>query len=156
MSKRMSLVEGLQRDKHVLDPAIEKSFLKHGKVEQPDDGAHNMIDLAEDDIIDEPQVLKAAWTVLQPGDIWVRKIPVLTRKDFMGNHEWCFYCWKEGAAHKFFRAQNVPDVWPVKKLHSSKMVHLTEKPTELAARAINIRRNPARTCSTCSVAPVPH
>lgn len=60
MSKRMSLVEGLQRDKHVLDPEVEKSFLKHGKVQQPDEGAHNMIDLAEDDIIDEPQVREPA------------------------------------------------------------------------------------------------
>ena len=31
--------------------------------------------------------------------IWVKEHPVLTRKDFMGNHEWCFYGWKEGAAH---------------------------------------------------------
>lgn len=60
MSKRMSLVEGLQRDKHVLDPAIEKSFLKHGKVDQPEEGTHNMIDLAEDDIINEPQVREPA------------------------------------------------------------------------------------------------
>jgi DNA invertase Pin-like site-specific DNA recombinase len=62
--------------------------------------------------------------------------------DFMGNHEWCFYCWKEGAAHKFFGPKNVPDVWPVKKLHSSKMVHLTEKPTELAARAMQYSSQP--------------
>src|SRR5262249_47252822 len=25
--------------------------------------------------------------------IWVKGHPVLTRKDFMGNHEWCFYGW---------------------------------------------------------------
>jgi DNA modification methylase len=48
----------------------------------------------------------------------------------------CFYGWKEGAGHKFFGPNNVPDVWSVKKLHSSKMVHLTEKPVELAARAM--------------------
>ena len=34
--------------------------------------------------------------------IWDKQHPVLTRKDFMGNHEWCFYGWKEGAAHQFF------------------------------------------------------
>ena len=28
--------------------------------------------------------------------IWVKEHPVLTRKDFMGNHEWCFYGWREG------------------------------------------------------------
>ena len=39
--------------------------------------------------------------------IWVKEHPVLTRKDFMGNHEWCFYGWKEGAAHKFYGPANV-------------------------------------------------
>src|SRR5262249_32418317 len=32
--------------------------------------------------------------------IWVKEHPVLTPKDFMGNHEWCFYGWREGAAHQ--------------------------------------------------------
>jgi len=54
----------------------------------------------------------------------------------MGNHEWAFYGWKEGAAHDFFGPNNVPDVWNVKKLNHTAMVHLTEKPVELAARAI--------------------
>jgi DNA modification methylase len=54
----------------------------------------------------------------------------------MGAHEWCFYCWKEGAGHKFFGPNNVPDLWHVKKVAPTKMSHLTEKPVELAARAI--------------------
>ena len=29
--------------------------------------------------------------------IWNKLHPVLTRKDYMGAHEWCFYGWKEGA-----------------------------------------------------------
>jgi hypothetical protein len=48
----------------------------------------------------------------------------------------CFYGWKEGAAHKFFGPNNVPDLWQVKKVTPQKMIHLTEKPVELAARAI--------------------
>ena len=68
--------------------------------------------------------------------IWVKEHPVLTRKDFMGNHEWCFYGWKEGAAHKFFGPANISDVWSVKKVNPQSMVHLTEKPVELAVRAI--------------------
>jgi len=48
----------------------------------------------------------------------------------------CFHGWKEGAAHQFYGPANVVDVWSVKKLHHSAMVHLTEKPVELAARAI--------------------
>ena len=49
--------------------------------------------------------------------IWVKEHPVLTRKDFMGNHEWCFYGWREGAAHWFTPAiNNATDVWSVKKI----------------------------------------
>ena len=74
---------------------------------------------------------------LQPGRIiWVKEHPVLTRKDFMGNHEWCFYGWREGAAHQYFGPHNATDVWSVKKVNPQSMVHLTEKPVELATRAL--------------------
>ncbi len=62
--------------------------------------------------------------------------PVLGRKDYLGNHEWCFYGWREGAAHQFFGPTNAVDVWEVKKVSPQKMIHLTEKPVELAQRAI--------------------
>ena len=102
--------------------------------------------------------------------IWVKEHPVLTRKDFMGNHEWCFYGWKEGAAHRWYGARNIrdtwevaetinragrvsyivevpadeydalqempSDVWRVHKINPQSMVHLTEKPVELASRAM--------------------
>jgi DNA modification methylase len=61
---------------------------------------------------------------------------VLTRKDFMGNHEWCFYGWREGAAHQWLGPNNAVDVWSVKKVNPQSMVHLTEKPVELAVRAM--------------------
>jgi len=48
----------------------------------------------------------------------------------------CFYGWKEGAAHVFHGPPNVSDVWSVKKVNPQSMIHLTEKPVELAARAI--------------------
>ena len=48
----------------------------------------------------------------------------------------CFYCWKEGAAHVFLGPNNAVDVWSVKKINPNKMVHLTEKPVELAVRAM--------------------
>jgi DNA modification methylase len=54
----------------------------------------------------------------------------------MGAHEWCFYCWKEGAGHKFFGPSNAQDLWHVKKVNPQNMIHLTEKPVELAVRAI--------------------
>jgi DNA modification methylase len=56
--------------------------------------------------------------------------------DFMGNHEWCFYGWREGAAHVYLGPNNATDVWSVKKVNPQSMVHLTEKPVELAVRAM--------------------
>jgi DNA modification methylase len=64
-------------------------------------------------------------------------MPVLTRKDFMGAHEWAFYGWREGAAHWFNPDyNNVRDVWEVAKVPPQSMIHLTEKPVELAVRAL--------------------
>ena len=83
-----------------------------------------------------PPVLKASGLYFSQAIIWDKQHPVLTRKDFMGAHEWCFYGWKEGAAHKFFGPANVADLWHVKKVNPQSMVHLTEKPVELAARAM--------------------
>jgi DNA modification methylase len=69
--------------------------------------------------------------------IWVKDHPVLTRKDFMGNHEMSFYGWRDGAAHWFNpEITNATDVWIVKKINPNAMVHLTEKPVELAIRAL--------------------
>ena len=64
-----------------------------------------------------PPALQDAGLYFSQAIIWVKEHPVLTRKDFMGNHEWCFYGWKEGAAHRFFGPANVPDVWSVKKVN---------------------------------------
>ena len=54
----------------------------------------------------------------------------------IGDHEWFFYGWREGAAHQFFGPPNATDVWSVKKVSPQNMIHLTEKPVELAIRAI--------------------
>ena len=86
--------------------------------------------------------------------IWVKEHPVLTRKDFMGNHEWCFYGWREGAGHKFLGPNNAVDVWNVKKVSPNKMIHLTEKPVELAVRAMQYSSHQARTSWTFSAAAV--
>jgi DNA modification methylase len=108
-----------------------------------------------------PAALAASGLYYSQAIIWVKEHPVLTRKDFMGNHEWCFhgwrdehaslvqegkhykrghewclYGWREGGAHSFLGPANVPDVWTVKKVAPQQMVHLTEKPVELALRAI--------------------
>lgn len=89
-----------------------------------------------------PPFLKKHGLYFAQAIIWVKEHPVLTRKDFMGNHEWCFYGWREGAAHHFFGPPNVTDVWSVKKVNPQSMIHLTEKPVELAVRAMQYSSRP--------------
>jgi DNA modification methylase len=85
--------------------------------------------------------------------IWVKEHPVLTRKDFMGNHEWAFYGWREGAAHWFNpEIKNATDVWSVKKVNPQAMVHLTEKPVELALRALTYSSRAGEVVWICSAA----
>ena len=89
-----------------------------------------------------PPALAASGLYFSQALIWVKEHPVLTRKDFMGNHEWCFYGWKEGAGHKFYGPANISDTWSVKKVSPQSMVHLTEKPVELARRALEYSSRP--------------
>jgi DNA modification methylase len=83
-----------------------------------------------------PPFLKKHELYFSQGIVWDKQHPVLTRKDFMGAFEICFYGWKEGAAHRFYGPNNVTDLWHVKKVNPQSMVHLTEKPVELAVRAM--------------------
>ena len=89
-----------------------------------------------------PQALQESGLYYSQQLIWVKEHPVLTRKVFLGNHEWCFFGWREGAAHQFFGPNNVPDVWSIKKVSPQAMVHLTEKPVELAVRALQYGSRP--------------
>lgn len=83
-----------------------------------------------------PPFLKKHDLYFSQAIIWDKQHPVLTRKDFMGAHEWCFYGWKAGAAHKFYGPNNVSDLWHLKKVSAQNMQHLTQKPAELAVRAM--------------------
>src|SRR6266568_684241 len=83
-----------------------------------------------------PHALESSGLYFSQQIIWHKMHPVLTRKCFMGDHEWCFFGWREGAAHQFFGPPNISDVWQVKKINPQSMVHITEKPVELLARTI--------------------
>ena len=83
-----------------------------------------------------PAPLRQAGLYFSQGIVWDKQHPVLTRKDFMGAFEISFYGWKEGAAHRYLGPNNATDLWHIKKVNPQNMVHLTEKPVELAARAI--------------------
>jgi DNA modification methylase len=83
-----------------------------------------------------PPVLKACGLYFSQGIVWDKQHPVLTRKDFMGSYEIAYYGWNEGAAHQFFGPNNALDLWHIKKVNPQSMIHLTEKPVELAVRAM--------------------
>lgn len=89
-----------------------------------------------------PPALKECELYFSQGIVWDKQHPVLTRKDMMGAFEICFYGWREGAGHKWFGPNNATDLWHVKKIPPQKMVHLTEKPVELAVRAIQYSSRP--------------
>jgi DNA modification methylase len=91
-----------------------------------------------------PAPLKRAGLYFSQGIVWDKQHPVLTRKDFMGAFEIAFYGWKEGAGHKFHGPNNATDLWHVKKVNPQSMVHLTEKPVELAKRAIEYSSLPGQ------------
>ena len=83
-----------------------------------------------------PPVLKECGLYFSQSVVWDKQHPVLTRKDMMGSFELAFYGWREGAGHKFFGPNNARDLWQVKKVNPQAMCHLTEKPVELAVRAM--------------------
>jgi len=89
-----------------------------------------------------PPYLKRHELYFSQGIVWDKEHPVLTRKDFMGAFEICFYGWREGAAHVFLGPNNVTDLWHVKKVNPQSMIHLTEKPVELAVRAMQYSSRP--------------
>jgi DNA modification methylase len=93
-----------------------------------------------------PTAMKAVGLYFSQAIVWVKHHPVLGRKDYLHDTEWAyqgkklseaaFYGWKEGKGHPFYGPNNQADVWEVEKVPPGKMVHLTEKPVELARRAI--------------------
>lgn len=89
-----------------------------------------------------PSALAESELYFSQGIVWNKLHPVLTRKDFLGCFELAFYGWREGAAHQFLGPNNAPDLWEVKKVTPQSMVHLTEKPVELAARAMQYSSRP--------------
>ena len=105
-------------------PMMDRHFASLQKAikESPELKDVRLLSVTIDPKYDKPPVLKAHGLYFSQAIIWVKEHPVLTRKDFMGNHEWCFYSWKEGAAHVFLGPPNVADVWSVKKVNPSGII----------------------------------
>jgi len=75
--------------------------------------------------------------------VWDKQWPVLGRKDFLSCFEIAFYGWREGAGHYFNpEIKNAQDLWHIKKVNPQSMVHLTEKPVELAVTAMSYSSKP--------------
>ncbi len=92
-------------------------------------------------ITNYPGAIRVAGLYYSQAIIWVKGTSVFTRKDFMGQHEICFYGWKETVKgtgrHRFMGPNNITDVWSVANVPRKQMIHLTEKPVEIPARAIS-------------------
>jgi len=91
-----------------------------------------------------PLALAASDLYFAQAIVWDKEWPVLTRKDFMGGFELAFYGWRKGAGHHFFGPDNAIDLWHVKKVAPPSMIHLTEKPVELAVRAMQYSSKPGQ------------
>jgi DNA modification methylase len=88
-------------------------------------------------VVNYPSILNQCGLYFSQAIIWVKNQPVLTRKDFLNSHEWCFYGWKPGASHYFNpECHNIRDVWDIAKIPPQKTVHLTEKPVAIPERVI--------------------
>ncbi|TWT51764.1 putative methyltransferase [Thalassoglobus neptunius] len=88
--------------------------------------------------------VETRWTPIRAIDVQLYQGPVYSLgvsnhqhyvADGMVTHN-CFYGWRTGAGHQFYGPNNATDLWHVKKVNPQSMVHLTEKPVELAVRAI--------------------
>lgn len=70
--------------------------------------------------------------------VWAKNQIVMGKQatDYHRQHEQIWYGWKEGAAHTWYGGRKQSDLWPIDKVHNLSMVHSTEKPVALPAKAI--------------------
>ena len=85
-------------------------------------------------------LVETAWQVngllVHQTVVWVKSRPVLTRSDYMWQHEPCFYGWVEGKRPSKRPPANATTVWTVDQVGESDGVHPTQKPVELVRRMV--------------------
>ena len=74
--------------------------------------------------------------------IWVKARAILTRSDYMWQHEPCFYGWISGKRPTLHPPSNATTVWQVGQAGESDGIHPTQKPTELIRRMIGYHTRP--------------
>lgn len=68
--------------------------------------------------------------------IWSKNAFSKGRSDYHWQHEPCIYGWKRGASHKWFGDRSQTTIWDVATDNRNSYVHPTQKPVELAMKAI--------------------
>ncbi len=68
---------------------------------------------------------------------WAKPNFAISYGDYHQQTEFCLYGWKEGAKHRWFGGVNQSSLWEVKRDPTSQYIHPTQKPAELAQRAIS-------------------
>lgn len=79
--------------------------------------------------------------------IWVKARPVLTRSDYMWQHEPCFYGWPEGHRPAQKPPANASTVWEINQQGEQDGIHPTQKPVEVFARPIQYHTTPGAICA---------
>ncbi len=79
--------------------------------------------------------------------IWVKARPVLTRSDYMWQHEPCFYGWPEGHRPSQTPPANASTVWEINQQGEQDGIHPTQKPVEIFARPIQYHTAPGGICA---------
>jgi DNA modification methylase len=67
---------------------------------------------------------------------WAKPNFAISYGDYHQQTEFALYGWKEGSKHRWFGGVNESSLWEVKRDPTSQYVHPTQKPVELAQRAI--------------------
>ncbi len=84
-----------------------------------------------------PYAIRCGWLHWNQLIIWVKNMKVLTRLDFMGQSEICFYGWKSRKGYEHRKPPSgTSEVWCVENVPRQHMVHMTEKPVEIPRMAI--------------------
>jgi len=67
---------------------------------------------------------------------WAKPNFAISYGDYHQQTEFCLYGWKEGEKHRWYGGVSESSLWEIKRDPTSQYVHPTQKPCELAARAI--------------------
>ncbi len=95
-------------------------------------------------------IVEAAWRAvgLLPHQelVWAKARAVLTRCDFMWQHEPCMYGWVEGKRPTLKPPPNETTVWHINQQGEQDGIHPTQKPVELFLRPIRWHTLPGEVC----------